>query len=63
MIIMDNDCIALFFIKNELIALYTFTQHVMMMMMMKMMMMMMMMYTCKDAVTPCYCSTDARCHR
>ena len=32
----DNFCIALFFIRNELTALSTFTQHLMMMMMMMM---------------------------
>ena len=29
-IIMDNICIALFFIRNKLTALYTFTQYMMM---------------------------------
>ena len=41
---MDDFWMALFFIRNELTALYTFTQHLMM-------------YTCiYSAVTPCYCS-------
>ena len=31
-IMMDIFCIALFFIRNQLTALYTFTQHLMMMM-------------------------------
>ena len=38
--------LALFFIRNELTAHYTFMQHLMMMMM----------YTCKSAVTPHYWS-------
>ena len=38
---MDNFCIALFFIRNALTVLCTFTQHLMMMLMM-------MMCTCTD---------------
>ena len=55
-ITMDHCYIALFFIRNESIALYTFTQHMVMMMMVMMMMMMMMMYLYSVVTTACYCS-------